>query len=46
MLLDIEELKHKIDDYFEKTSKEQIHKDMIDAGLEVYSKVELNILDE
>jgi len=39
MNLDIEELRKKIDDYFANVTKEQLHQDMINAGLEVYSQV-------
>ena len=39
MNLDIEELKKKIDIYFATHTKEQIHQDMLDAGLETYSQV-------
>lgn len=46
MELDIVELKSKVDDYFAKVTDEQLHQDLIESGSEVYSKIDLDILDE
>ena len=38
--LDIEEVKRQIDKYFATATKEEIHQDLVAAGLELYSKCE------
>ena len=45
MKLDINNLKRKIDDYFANITAEQLQQDLIEAGSEVYSKSDFNILD-
>lgn len=45
MKLDINNLKRKIDDYFANVTPEQLQQDLIEAGSEVYSKSDFNILD-
>jgi len=46
MCLDIEELRRKIDEYFDTVTPEQLHKDCIAAGLEFYQGDEFNFLDD
>jgi hypothetical protein len=43
MALDTKELREKIEAYFATVTKEQLRKDLIDSGSELYSKVEYRI---
>lgn len=43
MVLNVQELRKKIEDYFKTVTKDQLLKDLVDSGLEVYSKSEYKI---
>ena len=43
MVLDVDEVKKKIGEYFKTVTKEQLLKDLVDSGLEVYSTGEYNV---
>lgn len=43
MVLNVQELRRKIEDYFKRVTKDQLLKDLADSGLEVYSKSEYKI---
>jgi hypothetical protein len=43
MVLNVQELRKKIEDYFKRVTKDQLLKDLVDSGLEVYSKSEYKI---
>ena len=45
MNLNINRLRRKIDDYFSNITKQKLSKDLFKAGSEIYSNVDLNILD-
>lgn len=43
MVLNVQELRKKIEGYFKTVTKDQLLKDLVDSGLEVYSKSEYKI---
>lgn len=44
--LNIEEFEKRIDDYFKNVTKEQLHKDLIEAGLDVYQGKEFDFIED
>ena len=46
MKLDIAELKRKTEDYFAEVTEDQLHKDLIESGLDLYSDKDFDFLDE
>lgn len=46
MELNVKEAGQKIENYFAKVTREQLHKDLVESGLGVYCGDEFNFLDE
>jgi len=43
MVLNVQELRRRIEEYFKTVTKDQLLKDLVESGLEAYSKSEYKI---
>ena len=45
MTLDVDKVRLKIENYFKSITKEQLHQDLLDAGVEIYAESPYKIED-